>query len=129
MTTPAPIGGFSHVQLRVSDVAASESWYSTVLGLDRLEASDNGSYVALMHRPSRVVVVLSGSDGQAGGDGALDHLAFGVPDGPTLRAWADHLTSWGIEHPGVVDELGKPSLVLRDPDGNQIELVAPPGSW
>ena len=48
--------------------------------------------------------------------------------GPTLEAWALELTAQGIGHPGVVDELGKPSLVLRDPDGNAIELVAPPGT-
>jgi catechol-2,3-dioxygenase len=48
-----------------------------------------------------------------------------VPDGPSLEAWAEHLTSEGIEHPGVVLELGKPSLQLVDPDGNEVELVAP----
>jgi catechol-2,3-dioxygenase len=129
MTTSAPISGFSHVQLAVRDVAAAESWYARVLGLDRLDASEDGSYVALMHRPSRVVVVLSSYDGGPRGSGALDHLAFGVPDGPTLLEWAEQLTASGIAHPGVVDELGKPSLVLTDPDGNHIELVAPPGSW
>ena len=62
----------------------------------------------------------------AGSQGRLDHLAFAVPDGDTLRAWADALSQAGIDHAGVVDELGKPSLQLRDPDGIAIELVAPP---
>jgi catechol-2,3-dioxygenase len=127
--TTSPVTGFSHVQLAVSDVATSEAWYSTVLGLERMQASDDGSYVALLHRPSRVVVVLSTADHAQSGRGALDHLAFGVPDGPTLQAWAGQLAAAGIEHAGVVDELGKPSLIMTDPDGNQIELVAPPGSW
>jgi catechol-2,3-dioxygenase len=118
--------GFSHVQLLVRDVPASERWYSTVLGMERLTAADDDSYVALRHRPSRVVVVLTA--GGADGESALDHLAFAVPDGPTLEAWADELRARGIDHPGVVDELGKPSLVLEDPDGNHIELVAPPGT-
>ena len=30
--------------------------------------------------------------------GGLDHLAFSVPDGDALHAWADHLTEIGIEH-------------------------------
>jgi len=59
----------------------------------------------------------------------MDHLAFAVADATTLQAWADELTGRGIEHGGVVDELGKPSLQLLDPDGISIELVAPAGSW
>ena len=55
----------------------------------------------------------------------IDHLAFAVADGPTLEAWAAHLRELGLEVPAVVDELGKPSLQLRDPDGNAVELVAP----
>ena len=48
-----------------------------------------------------------------------------MPDGDTLRLWADHLTEVGIEHPGVELELGKPTLQLVDPDGINVELVAP----
>jgi catechol-2,3-dioxygenase len=123
----SPMTGFSHVQLVVADVPASERWYATVLGMERLTAAEDDSYVALRHRPSRVVIVLTAGAASAVG-GTLDHLAFAVPDGPTLAAWADELTARGIAHPGVVDELGKPSLVLADPDGNAVELVAPPGS-
>jgi catechol-2,3-dioxygenase len=55
----------------------------------------------------------------------LDHLAFAVPDGDSLTAWAEHLTAIGIDHAGIVLENGHPSLQLRDPDGIAIELVAP----
>lgn len=117
--------GFSHVQLLVSDVQASEQWYTTVLGLERFAADDAIGYVALRHKPSGVAIVLSTREHSGGADTALDHLAFAVPDGAILEEWADHLTRAGIEHNGIVLELGKPSLQLRDPDGNAIELVAP----
>jgi catechol-2,3-dioxygenase len=118
--------GFSHVQLLVSDVRASEQWYTTVLGMDRFAADESIGYVALRHKPSGVAIVLSTRATDDDRDeSVLDHLAFAVPDGPTLQTWADHLTAAGIEHNGVVLELGKPSLQLRDPDGNAIELVAP----
>lgn len=123
-----PLLGFSHLQLRVRDVAASCEWYSTVLGVEPMTAADDGSYVALRHRPSHMVIVLSSRvDGAAEGavDAPLDHMAFAVPDGDTLQLWAEHLTEVGIEHPGIVLELGKPSLQLRDPDGISVELVAP----
>ena len=123
-----PLMGFSHLQLRVRDVAESRQWYSAVLGVETMTAADDGSYVALRHKPSRVVIVISSRvDGSAEGaaDVPLDHVAFAVPDGDTLRLWADHLTEVGIEHSGVELELGKPSLQLRDPDGISVELVAP----
>ena len=123
-----PVIGFSHLQLRVRDVEASRQWYAAVLGAETMVASDDGTYVALQHRPARIVIVISSRvDGSAEGtpDVPLDHVAFAVPDGETLQLWADHLTEIGIEHPGVVLELGKPSLQLLDPDGINVELVAP----
>jgi glyoxylase I family protein len=133
-TDRAPLLGFSHAQLMVDDLDASRAWYGTVLGMEAFATGD--SYVAMHHRPSRVALVLSrrapGAPGAAGAagrpDDPLDHLAFAVADGATLRAWADHLTACGVAHSGVVLELGKPSLQLRDPDGVAIELVAPAGS-
>jgi catechol-2,3-dioxygenase len=121
----SPMTGFSHVQLRVSDVQVSEQWYTLVLGLDRFAGDDDAGHVALRHRASGVVVVLSARGTPTGTDTALDHLAFAVPDGDALHAWAETLTDAGVAHDGVVLELGKPSLQLRDPDGNAIELVAP----
>ena len=126
-----PVLGFSHVQLRVGDVAASCEWYSRVLGLEQFAAADDLSYVALQHRASRMVIVISRRAHDRAVDATtepLDHLAFAVPDGPTLQLWADHLTEIGIDHPGVVLELGKPSLQLVDPDGIEVELVAPKGT-
>jgi glyoxylase I family protein len=126
----APITGLSHVQLLVSDVAASAKWYSAVLGLVPFADDPDIGYVALQHRGGRFVVVLTRASTppeprpETPGDG-LDHLALAVPDGAALEAWAVHLTDVGIEHDGVVLEGGHPSLQLRDPDGIAIELVAP----
>jgi len=130
VTIASPVTGFSHVQLLVTDLPASEAWYKTVLGLRRFSADETKGYVALWHDASRIMIVLTprAPEGAHAGDTALDHLAFAVPNGEVLDDWAAHLTDAGIAHPGIVLELGKPSLQLRDPDGNAIELVAPPGS-
>lgn len=131
----APMTGLSHVQLLVSDVAISARWYATALGMEPYAQDTGIGYVALRHRGSKVVIVLTKSGESTGGNqeghGAadhgdrLDHLAFAVPNGAELRAWAEHLAHAGIEHPGVVLENGNPSLQLVDPDGIAIELVAP----
>jgi glyoxylase I family protein len=125
--TVGPMTGLSHVQMRVTDVAGSAEWYAAVLGLEPFQADPAIGYVALRHQTSGVVIVLTAdTSGSWHADGgALDHLAFAVPDGATLEAWADHLTSMGIDHAGVVPENGNPSLQLRDPDGTAVELVAP----
>jgi len=123
-----PLLGFSHVQLRVRDVAASSAWYATVLGVQPYLTADDGTYVALNHRPAHVTIVISSRlDGADQGvpDAPVDHLAFAVPNGDLLHEWADHLTDVGIDHPGVILEDGRPSLQLVDPDGISIELVAP----
>lgn len=121
----SPVTGLSHLQLRVTDLAASQSWYESVLGLVSLSSGDN--YVALRHPPSGVVLVLSEWEGGSrhGEESAMDHVAFGVTDAASLEDWAAHLSSTGIDHPGIVLELGRPSLQLRDPDGVAVELVAP----
>src|SRR5262245_13344689 len=72
--TTSPITGFSHVQLLVTDVGASEQWYCTVLGLDRLAADEAIGYVALRHKPSGVVIVLSRQNAATGRESVLDHL-------------------------------------------------------
>jgi catechol 2,3-dioxygenase-like lactoylglutathione lyase family enzyme len=131
----APVTGLSHVQLLVSDVKASAEWYTLALGLEPYAGSVEIGYVALRHRGANVVVVLStrpeasGDPEAEGGEvttpssETMDHLAFAVSDEGALRAWADHLSACGLDHPGVVLENGNPSLQLRDPDGIAIELV------
>ncbi len=126
----APITGLSHFQLLVADVEASARWYRAALGLVPFAQDARIGYVALRHRGAKLVVVLTPAPGPNGGpdqptDQHVDHLAFAVPDGESLRVWADHLTKAGVDHAGVVLENGHPSLQLRDPDGIAIELVAP----
>jgi glyoxylase I family protein len=125
----APITGLSHFQLLVSDVGASARWYRAALGLVPFAEDLDIGYVALKHRDAKIVVVLTKARGprerSPGSAEVLDHLAFAVPDGDALTSWAEHLTSVGIDHAGVVLENGHPSLQLRDPDGVAIELVAP----
>lgn len=128
--TGAPITGLSHIQLLVSDVGASTRWYSAVLGLRPFADNPDIGYVALQHPDAKFVMVLTNAPGPSEpppvpANHGLDHVALAVPDGASLRDWAEHLTEVGIDHAGVVLESGHPSLQLRDPDGIAIELVAP----
>ena len=110
------------MQLRVRHVPTSVDWYCAALGMEVM--SEHGDVVALRNRAARLVIVVSPGDPDVDRS-PIDHLAFAVPDGAALEAWAAHLRGLGLTVPDVVDELGKPSLQLRDPDGNAVELVAP----
>ena len=73
----------------------------------------------------------------SGNDGApfdesragLDHFGFAVADRAALDAWAEKLDDLGIEHSGVRD-ITEPvpfaTLVFRDPDNIQLELIHSP---
>lgn len=122
MQMKSPVLGFSHLQLCVRDVGASVDWYCAALGMEVM--SEHGDVVALRHSEARLVIVVSPGTPDIA-HSPIDHLAFAVADGPTLEAWAVHLRNLGLNVPELINELGKPSMQLRDPDGNAIELVAP----
>jgi glyoxylase I family protein len=122
----SPVTGFSHAQLKVSDVGASERWYVGLIGMRRFYGTAETGYVGLVHPPSGMVLALSqGTPEPAHPGAALEHIAFAVPDPAVLQEWADELTRLGYEHPGIVQEGRNSSLQLRDPDGLTVELVAP----
>ena len=115
----SPVKGFSHVQLRVSDLEKSVDFYKAALGM--AETARGDTYVAL--NGGRYTVVLS--PGYRGAHD-LDHMAFAVSDAAALEAWADHLTAAGIAHDGLSTTTNGRELHLYDPDGLEIELISPP---
>lgn len=118
----SPIVGFSHLQLNVANVEQSVAWYCDLLGM--VVMAEHGDVVALRHPTAKFVIVVSQGESTQE-HSPVDHLAFAVPNGELLNEWVVALRAKGFEIPDVVNELGKPSLQLRDPDGNAIELVAP----
>jgi glyoxylase I family protein len=126
--------GFSHVGLTVRDIAASEAWYTRVLGLVRVFAEPHGTgdgYAAVMTRPGTGLFV--GLDFHPDADRelfsaqrtGLDHLALQVASRQDLDDWVTYLDAIGAEH-GALTESAEPLphalFVLRDPDGIPIEL-------
>ena len=119
----SPVRGFSHAQLRVSDVDASVDWYTKAVGLAAAGPPQSGA-VAMFGGGGRFAIVISGERPERAG-GELDHIAFGVGDRDALGAWAEHLTSMGIAHGGLVESGEGISIHLVDPDGLNVELLAP----
>jgi catechol-2,3-dioxygenase len=120
----SPVRGFSHVQLRVSDVEASAKWWSTALGLTRMTDGPISGALPLAGNNGRFVVVISDERRDNAG-GEIDHLAFSIGDRDALAAWGEHLATAGIPHGGLVESNEGLSIHLTDPDGLAVELIAP----
>lgn len=138
MTHPIAIQGFDHIVLRVRDRDRMVGFYTKVLGCavdwDRPE-------LGLTHiRAGRELidlVTLDGPLGKLGGAGPaeegrnLDHFCLRVSpfDEAAIRA---HLARHGVELTDFGERYGAdghgPSLYIRDPEGNTVELKGPPAT-
>lgn len=132
---PVRIAGLDHVVLRVSDLERSIRFYEQVLGCREERRIDELGLVQLRAGHSLIDLVdIASPLGRAGGgdrsaDGPnLDHFALclEVLDEPALRA---HLDRFGVEAGETAERYGAegfgPSIYLRDPDGNTVELKGP----
>lgn len=141
-TKPSPtnraaptVTGLHHLGLTVRDIAASEAWYTEVLGLVRVFVEPHGTgngYAVVMTRPGTGLFV--GLDHHPDADQemfralrtGLDHLALALACREDLDEWITYLDTLGVEH-GAVFENEQPAphalLVFHDPDGIPIELI------
>lgn len=136
MRAPVRVLGIDHVVLRVSDVERALRFYCGALGCQEERRVDGlGLYQLRAGRALIDLVDVHAPLGQSGGPapGAggrnVDHLALRIEpfDEPSLRR---HLEAHGVE-PGEVErrygaEGDGPSMYVRDPDGNVVELKGPP---
>jgi catechol 2,3-dioxygenase-like lactoylglutathione lyase family enzyme len=128
--------GIDHVVLRVADLERALAFYETALGCAVERRLDELGLVQLRAGDALIdLVPLDSPLGRAGGgppaDGArnVDHVALQIERfrAESLRA---HLEAHGIEPGDVAMRYGArgngPSMYVRDPDGNTVELKGPP---
>ncbi len=130
------VRSIDHVVLRVRDIQRSLRFYTEVLGCQEERRIEGLGLYQLRAGTALIDLVdlekpLGQMGGPAPGEGGrnVDHVALRIEEfsEPELRA---HLASHGVE-PGDVDQrygaegMG-PSMYIRDPDGNVIELKGPP---
>jgi catechol 2,3-dioxygenase-like lactoylglutathione lyase family enzyme len=136
MTAPLKLLGLDHVVLRVRDLDAALRFYVGMLGCSEERRIDALGLVQLRAGASLIDLVPVDSPlGKAGG-GAPDPAAKNV-DHVCLRIepfdaaeLGTHLRAHGVEPGDVGERYGAdgygPSMYLRDPDGNVVELKGPP---
>jgi catechol 2,3-dioxygenase-like lactoylglutathione lyase family enzyme len=132
---PFELGGIDHVVLRVADLYRALGFYCGLLGCTVEKEQKAIGLTQLRAGRSLIdLVTLDGLLGRLGGAGPLeegrnmDHIALAITpfDEGAIRA---HLAINGI----AVGESGErygaegtgPSIYIRDPDGNTVELKGP----
>jgi catechol 2,3-dioxygenase-like lactoylglutathione lyase family enzyme len=138
MTPPFQAMGLDHLVLRIADVPRALDFYCGVLGcrVER-ETAKIGLTQVRAGRSLIDLVTLDGVLGRRGGAGPaaegrnLDHFALAVVpfDEVAIRA---HLAAHGVEIVEAGSRFGAegegPSIYIRDPDGNTVELKGPPAA-
>jgi glyoxylase I family protein len=125
-----------HVVLRVIDLDAMIKFYCDVLGCNVEKRQDEIGLIQL--RAGRCLIDLvpvNGKLGRAGGTPPgreghnMDHLCVRVDpfDAPAIGA---HLAAHGVAAGQVEQRYGAegtgPSIYIKDPEGNTVELKGPP---
>ena len=135
------IGAIDHVVLRVSDLSRSLWFYCDVLGCEEERRIDEAGLVQLRAGAGLIDLIdATGPLGRLGESGELggpppakaarnmDHFALFLVefDEVAIRA---RLREHGIEAGEVRERYGArgmgPSMYIRDPDGNVVELKGP----
>ena len=130
------IRGLDHVVLRVADLERSKAFYRDVLGCPEEKWQPELGLLQMRAGNALIDMVdLNGKLGRMGGAPAgtegrnVDHFCLQLAefDEASLRA---HLSAHGVEPGEVVQRYGAEgygrSIYIRDPDGNTVELKAPP---
>lgn len=125
-----------HVVLRIRDLEASLRFYRDALGCPVERAIEALGLYQLRAGASLIdLIPVDGPLGKLGGGAAgekdrnVDHVALALAsfDEAAIRA---HLERFGIEPGDVGERFGAdgngPSMYVRDPDGNVVELKGPP---
>ena len=124
--TQPTFDGVHHISLHVTDIRRSERWYVDTLGFMRVDGEigeDGNGHIVMLHPASGSLVTLA-----TAAKPAVEHVAFGCADRDALLGWHDSLTARDMKPGTITDAPYGSGFVLRDPDGLEMELFAPPSS-
>jgi catechol 2,3-dioxygenase-like lactoylglutathione lyase family enzyme len=132
LTSTPNVAGLHHIQLPVSDLDASTTWFERVLGaryqpqFDHFD--DKGMRFAVMLEVPGLEfplqLRLSGHLAEA--IVGYEPVTFGAVDRAHLDAWADHLDACGIEHSGIQSARIGQTIDFSSPDGARLRLYTLP---
>ncbi|MFD1513573.1 VOC family protein [Halomarina rubra] len=120
-TALPPESRIGRVALRVGDLDRVAAFYESVVGLDRLDATDERATLGVEETPLLELHAHEGLPERTPAETGLFHTAFLFPDRAALGdALARVDDAWRLT--GASDHRVSEALYLRDPEGNGVEL-------
>jgi catechol 2,3-dioxygenase-like lactoylglutathione lyase family enzyme len=118
------ITGISHISVYSSSAPASEHFYVHDLGAFKAPDAQDPSGVRYYFNPTQFVEVLPLPASQDS-VGRLDHVAFDTDNAEAVRTY---LKTNHVDVPDTVRHAadGSAYLIVKDPEGNQVEFHQPP---
>jgi glyoxalase family protein len=126
--------GLHHVTAVTANAKQNLAFYTNVLGLRLVKKTVNQDDVSAYH------LFYGDERGNAGtevtffdwagmapnmpGAGGISEIGLRVPDRAALAYWVQRFDELGVEHAGIEEFAGHPTLRFRDPEGQRLALVA-----
>lgn len=126
--------GVHHVSALTARVQGNLTFYTQTMGMRLVKKSVNQDDTSSYHLFYADKLGSPGTDltffdlPYAGpnhpGTRSISAVGLRVPDEEALRYWKDRLTQLHVEHEEIVPRKGRPSMALRDFEGQRLILVA-----
>lgn len=110
------------VQLKVRDLDAVASFYTSALGLTQLASSNGGITLGTATVPLLELLGDPGSGPIGRRQAGLFHTAFLMPSRADLARWLAHAVATRVPLQGASDHIVSEAIYLADPEGNGIEV-------
>lgn len=125
----APLTGFHHASVTVTDLDRSAAWYESVFDLTELFDEHGDGRRAKVYRINGTHTMLGLVEHSTTGDDrfrpdrvGLDHLAFAVAERGHVDEWAIALEAANVDHSGPIELPVGAILNFHDPDGVQLSI-------
>lgn len=129
--------GIHHVSAMTAQAARNVAFYTGTMGMRLVKKTVNQDDVSSYHLFYADEIGNPGTDltffdiphmaGRRPGSASISSVALRVPDTEALVRWQERLTELSVEHDEIDERAGRPTLGLRDFEGQRLLLVADNG--